>query len=103
LPEWWLAETDHMLAMLVLSEERHNYSFLFDNSVADPSREQVRRAEEYIEANRYRGISIEDLAGVSDVSVLSLYRAFKRVRGCSPLQYASRMRAAGRIPASDPA
>jgi hypothetical protein len=96
LPGWWLAQTEHMLAVLVLSEERHNYSYLFDSPPADPSREQVRRAEEYIEANKDRAVTVEDLASACDVSVLSLYRAFKRVRSCSPLQFAARLRAAGR-------
>lgn len=92
LPEWWLAQTEHMLAVLVLSEERHNHSHLFDADFADPSRDQVRRAEEFIEANRHRSMSVDDLAQACDVSVLSLYRAFKRVRGCSPLQFASGLR-----------
>ena len=96
LPGWWVAQTERMLAVLLLSEERHNYSHLFDAPFAEPSREQVRRAEEYIEANKDRAFSVEDLASACGVSVLSLYRAFKRVRSCSPLEFASRLRAASR-------
>ena len=93
MPEWWLTQTEQILAVLALAEERHNYSHLFDAPAAEPSLAQVRCAEEYIKANKHRPVSVEDLARVCGVSVLSLYRAFKRVHGCSPLQVAFRLRA----------
>jgi hypothetical protein len=92
LPGWWIAQTEHMLAVLLLCEQRHNYSRLLDLPAADPSLEQVRRAEAYIEANKDRAIAAEGLVEASGVPVLSLYRAFKTVHGCSPMQFAQRLR-----------
>lgn len=95
LPDWWVAQTEHMLTVLLLCEQPHNYSHLFDLRPSDPSLEQVRRAEAFIEANHNGAITAEDMAQASGVSVFALYRAFKKINGCSPLQFAARLRAQG--------
>jgi AraC-like DNA-binding protein len=47
----------------------------------------VRRAEEFIEANLAQPISIDDLVAVSDASSRALFEGFNRFRGMSPLRF----------------
>jgi len=93
LPAWWVAQTEQLLMTMFLCGHRHNYRHLLEQDAADAAPWQVRRAEEYIEANWQQPITLEDLAAVTGVSALSLFRTYKRSRGCSPLQYAMRVRA----------
>jgi AraC-like DNA-binding protein len=44
-------------------------------------------AEEYIVANAQRDIRLEELADVTGVSILSLFAAFKKYRGYTPLEF----------------
>ena len=92
LPEWWIEQTEQLVVMMLLCGQRHNYSHIFDRSPAEASMSQVRAAESYIEANIDRPITVDQLAEVSGVSMFSLYRSFKSVRGYSPMQFAERIR-----------
>lgn len=99
LPDWWVVQTEQLLMTMFLCGHRHNYSHLLEHDGADATPRQVRRAEEFIEANWRRPITLEDLAEVTGVSALSLFRTYKRSRGISPLQYATQLRARqGRTP-----
>lgn len=53
---------------------------------------QVRMVEQWMEANLTEPIGVEDLAAVADVSVRSLQLAFRRLRGCTPMQALMRRR-----------
>ncbi|MDY0872091.1 helix-turn-helix transcriptional regulator [Dongia rigui] len=53
---------------------------------------QVRRVEAHIEANWDKPITIEDLVEVSGASARSLFRSFKESRGCTPMEFARRLR-----------
>jgi len=94
-PPWWMAETEQLLMLLFLCGHQHNYSHLLELDAAAAAPWQVRRAEDYIAANAERPITLEELAEVTGVSALSLYRSFKQSRGCSPLEFAKRLRARG--------
>jgi AraC-like DNA-binding protein len=61
-------------------------------SVEDISRAQVRRAEEWIDANLTEPIGVEDVAAAIGVGVRSLQMSFKRVRGTSPHEIIMRRR-----------
>jgi hypothetical protein len=89
-PSWWIAQTEQLLMTLFLCGHRHNYSHLLEEAPADAAPRQVRQAEEYIEANAQRAISLEELAQVTGVSAFSLFRSFKQSRGYSPLEFARR-------------
>lgn len=93
LPEWWTAHTEEFLMTLLLYGHRHNYSGLLEGEAPAAAPGEVRRAEEYIEANALRGVTLEELAEVAGVSALSLFRSFKRYRGYSPFAFLSRVRA----------
>jgi hypothetical protein len=92
LPKLLLAEYEEMLAVMCLHANRHNHSHLLERPTPDVALWQVRLAEEYIAANSGRAISIEELADVTGVSALSLFRSFKRNRGYSPRQFMARLR-----------
>jgi len=92
LPAWALAQHEQPLMTLFLCANQHSCSHLLGLKPADASQSQVRRAEEYIEANWQQPITMEDLAKVTGVSAFSLFHSFKRHRGCSPLAFASQVR-----------
>ena len=98
LPNWWIAQTQQFLMVMFLFAHRHNYSHLLPQGPAEASLMQVRRAEEYIEADPERAASLEELAAVSGVSGFSLFRAFKRVHGQSPSAFAARLRSERKEP-----
>jgi len=91
-PQWWIEETEQLLMLLFLFGYQHNYSHLLESEI-DAAQWQVRRAEEYIAANVDRAVTLEELAEVTGVSGLSLFRAFKQSRGYSPLEFVRRLRA----------
>ena len=93
-PDWWMAQTEQLVMTLLLCGYRHNYSRLLDRDVPDAAPLQVRLAEEHIEVNCRRAITLEELAEVSGVSAFSLFRAFRKFRGYTPLEFAAQMRQA---------
>jgi AraC-binding-like domain len=92
LPSMLLDEFEQTLMHLFLYSNRHNYSHLLEREAAGAAPSQVCRAEEYIEANWNQPISMEILAEITGVSVLSLTRSFKRSRGYTPMQFARLVR-----------
>ena len=97
-PDWWIVQTEQLLMTLFLCGHRHNYSHLLEDKVADAAPQEVRRAEEYIEANAQQPITLEQLADVSGVSAFSLFSAFRKHRGYSPLSFLSQVRSRLRKP-----
>jgi len=91
-PAWWIAQTEQLLMTLFLCGYRHNYSHLLDREPSDAAPAQVRQAEEYIEANAHRAVTLDDLAGVTGVSAFSLFSAFRKYRGYSPFEFLSEVR-----------
>jgi hypothetical protein len=91
-PDWWLAQTEQLVMTQFLCGHRHNYSHLLDQQPADAAPLQIRQAEEYIEANALRAISLEELADITGVSAFSLFSSFKKYRGYSPSDFLSQVR-----------
>lgn len=52
----------------------------------------VRHIEAWIEANLAEPIGVEEMAGLVGVSSRSVQTAFRRLRGCTPMQYVQRRR-----------
>ena len=92
LPNVVLEEFEQTLMVMLLHANQHNYSHLLPRASPDLAPWQVRRAEEYIEANWQRAITLEDMVEVTGVSAFSLFRAFKTSRGFSPMEFANRTR-----------
>jgi AraC-like DNA-binding protein len=76
----------------LLTGLHHNYSAQFERPIAEATPRRVRVVEEYIEANAQEPISIGELAGVAGVSAKSLFAAFRRHRGYSPMSYLKSIR-----------
>jgi AraC-binding-like domain/Bacterial regulatory helix-turn-helix proteins, AraC family len=92
LSKFVLAEFEQALMIMFLCANQHNYSHRLQREAPDIAPVQVRRAEEFIEANWQRAITLEDLVTAAGVSALALSRAFKKYRGCSPLEFLSQLR-----------
>lgn len=87
-----LAELEQALAVALLTAADHSQQAFLGGRHRGAAPWQVRRAEDYIEAHWNQPISIEDLAAVTGASARSLFRTFKEYRGCSPLEFAKRLR-----------
>lgn len=87
-----LAEFEQTLMVMFLHANRHNYSHRLEQTPPDSSSHQVRRAEEYVEANWQQAITLETIAEVAGVSAFSLFRSFKKIRGLSPMEFVSEVR-----------
>lgn len=93
LPNLVLAEFEQTIMVMFLHANQHNYSHLLQQTTAsDVAPWQIRRTEEYIEANWQHSITLEDLTEVTGVSALGLFRSFKKSRGYSPMEFANRVR-----------
>ena len=92
LPKLVLEEFAQTLMVMILHANRHNYSRLLQKVSRDVASWQVRRAEDYIEANWRRPITLEDIVQVTGASAFDLFRSFKKSRGYSPMELADRVR-----------
>ena len=92
LPPLMLREFEHALMVSFLSVVRHNFSDQLDRDAPDSAPEYVRLAEEYIAESWNRAITINDLAAVTQIGVRSLFKAFQKHRGYSPMAFAKSVR-----------
>ena len=92
LPGLVLDELQQSITVAFLLCNRHSLSALLDQDPTDSAPAQVKRAEEYIEANWNAAITIEALADISNCSVRSLFKAFKKSRGYTPMAFAKKVR-----------
>lgn len=58
----------------------------------DVGTRQVKRVEEWIDANFADPVTVDDLAGVAGIGVRSLQTAFRRLRGYTPMEALVRRR-----------
>lgn len=86
------AEVERMVVMKFLMCHRHNYTHMLLREPPPASSTAVRTVEEFIEANWDKPIDIDAMVAVAQVSARSLFRQFRRDRGCSPADFAKRVR-----------
>lgn len=86
------AEVERMLVMKFLMCHRHNYTHRLLREPPPVSSTAVRAVEEFIVANWDKPIDIDAMVAVAQVSARSLFRQFRRDRGCSPADFAKRVR-----------
>ena len=77
LPPFLHQQMEETIVVAFLSANEHNYSRHLQDDAASAAPRTVRLAEEYIEANWDRSISIEELAEVTNTSARSLFRSFQ--------------------------
>jgi AraC-like DNA-binding protein len=76
------------LIVALLTGLPHNYSeWLAPESPRVNEPAYVRRAEDYMQANAHRHISLADLAAVTGMSIRTLSAAFRTHRGSSPMEF----------------
>ena len=92
VPSPIVAEFEQVLMVMFLHANRHNYSHLLELDPPDVAPRQVRRAEEYIEANAMSPLSLEGLAAATEVSIRSLFKGFKRSHDYSPAEFLKQLR-----------
>jgi AraC-like DNA-binding protein len=87
-----LAELERSVLVSFLHANTHNFSRLLGRDARRVTPWQVRRAEEFVEANWQRPLTLRMIADATGVSARSLFNAFRAARGCSPTEYVKRVR-----------
>lgn len=87
-----LAEIEQAMLVAYVCGNSHNYSGVLDVRQPDLAPHQIRRVEEYIEANWNQPISIEGLAIVANASARSIFQSFRLHRGYSPMKFVKTVR-----------
>ena len=86
------AQLEKSVLVTFLHANTHNFSRLLERDTRRVTPWQVRRAEEFIEANWQRPLTLRMVAKATGVSARSLFKAFREARGCSPTEYVKRVR-----------
>jgi AraC-like DNA-binding protein len=92
IPSLVLPDLEQSLIAALLCSCIHNYTNLLFDQPASAAPWQVRRVEDYIEANWNKMITIEDIVDISGSSARSIFRAFKESRGYSPMAFVKQVR-----------
>jgi AraC-like DNA-binding protein len=92
IPPHAMAEFEEAVMAAFLCANRNNYSQYLERPAAEAAPWQVRRVEDYIEANWNQPISMEDIVAVTGASARSIFRAFQQSRKYSPMTFAKQLR-----------
>jgi AraC-like DNA-binding protein len=85
-------ELEQAVQIAFLWASRHSFSHLLEMQDKEVAPAIVRRLEEFIEAHWREPLSIERLVAETSVSARSIFRAFLRARGYSPMAFAKAVR-----------
>ncbi len=91
-PPLVLPELEQAVIVNFLAANRHAYSQRLEQQVGGAAPRHVQIAEEYIEANWNRPITIEALVEITGVSARALFRSFRERRGYTPMAFAKTTR-----------
>jgi AraC-like DNA-binding protein len=108
LSHWMASELDQPVSWLLASRqtaarlERALLGLFLDSlgNLRPPNRRrnedlatrQIKRVEEWMDAHFADPVTVDDLAEVAGVGVRSLQNAFRRLRGCTPMEALARRR-----------
>ena len=92
MPPIMQSELQQAMMTSFLLANANNYSGLLHGEPVAAAPWQVRRAEQFIEANWDQPITIEALVAATKVSARSLFSSFKAGRGYSPMDFVKRVR-----------
>lgn len=87
-----VSELEQAILVSFLCGVDHNYSQMLSARPSDAAPWQVRRVEEYIEANWDQPIAIEALSIVTNASARSIFNSFRLHRGYSPMAFVKQVR-----------
>ena len=82
-----IASFEDFLITSLLSGLEHNHIDALDARTPSTAPQHVRRVEEYISAHACEPLTMAEIAEVSGVSGTTMNRAFRRYRGCTPMQF----------------
>jgi AraC-like DNA-binding protein len=85
-------ELEQAIQIAFLSASRHAHSGALDTEAKLPDAGVVTRLEGYVEANWREAITLERLVSEAGISGRSLFRAFERGRGYSPMAFVKAVR-----------
>jgi len=92
LPAAACHELEQAVQIAFLWASHHSFSHLLERQEKQPAPGVVRRLEDFIEANWQEAITIDRLVTEAGVSARSIFRAFDRSRGYSPMAFAKSIR-----------
>jgi AraC-like DNA-binding protein len=92
MPPLVLRELEQTIMLSFLHANRHTFSHLLDLEAKDGAPFHVRHAEEFIEANWDRAITIEQLSDLTNVGARTLVKSFLKHRGYTPRVFAKQVR-----------
>lgn len=87
LPRQAIEELEQSIAVAFLYCTNNSLNELLERDPADVAPWQVRRVEEYIEANWSKPLTMEELAKAVDASVRSIFKTFGDYRGYTPMGF----------------
>ncbi len=87
-----MRELQDILIVNFIFAHRHNFSHLLSRRPVAPAPWQLRRVEEFIEANWDKPISLEDLARAGDASARTLFRHFQNWKAMTPKNFVKQVR-----------
>lgn len=92
MPRVVYRELEQAVQIAFLSATGHKFKELLETPGPMPDFKLVKRLEAFIEAHWQQAITIELLVAESGVSARSMFRAFARIRGYSPMAFAKSVR-----------
>jgi AraC-like DNA-binding protein len=92
MPPLMQSELQQLIITSFLMASANNYSELLHGESIRAAPWQVRRAEQFIEANWDQPITIDALVAETNISARSLFSSFRAARGYSPMQFVKRVR-----------
>jgi AraC-like DNA-binding protein len=91
-PNYFTAELEEAIILCFLTANPHNYSDLLQGDIKNTTPQQLSVAEDYIEANWDRPISIDEIAAATGTGIRNLFATFRKARGYTPMQFLRRIR-----------
>lgn len=92
MPRFVLLEFEQALITMFLYANRNSYSDRLEGDAAEAAPDQLRRAEEFIEASWALPVTLEEIVEACGANIRSLSRIFRRRRGCSPIEFLRQVR-----------
>lgn len=92
IPSPLLREIDETIRLAVLFGIPNNFSSHLNADVRTSAPWQVRRVEEWIDANWKGTVTIDKLVEISGASLRSIFATFKDARGYTPMAYLKKVR-----------
>jgi AraC-like DNA-binding protein len=86
------AELEESLMVSMLTGFSHNLRAQIDGPARSAAPWQVRRVEDYIAAHWDKSLDIGSIVAITGVSARSIFRAFRKSRGYSPMEFARQKR-----------